>query len=215
MLRCSTVAPRWPLTRCTRRHSELRQSLRDCAAKHKPKRDTRAFLPGFVERRRVRRRRTRHPAMIAVGDYAQAERAYRNALSLEPERSIAKFNLGIAMRNQGRAAEAIPLARSLIAEDPSDLTNMQALIDSGKEWVRGGPINRLMRHCFLLAFLRLPLVLAVLLMPIAWVERRARRDRCQKGPGRRSNVPSRRRESNESAKNDGSQRRVRSASLPR
>jgi tetratricopeptide (TPR) repeat protein len=118
---------------------------------------------------------------LAMDKNADAERAFLAALERDPERSVSKFNLSVAMRKLGRSDEAIPIVRSLILDDPNDVTNVQAMIDAGKSHVWGGSINRVMLLMLRLAFLRITLVVALLLAPFAWLERRARK--AQLAPG--------------------------------
>jgi tetratricopeptide (TPR) repeat protein len=120
-------------------------------------------------------------AFLANNKYDSAELAFRKALELEPERSVAKFNLGITLRNLNRADEAIPLARALIVDDPSDVTNVQAMIAAGHEYVRRGPVNRAMLLCLRLAAFRIPVVFAAILFPFAMIERSVRRRKLAPG----------------------------------
>jgi tetratricopeptide (TPR) repeat protein len=118
---------------------------------------------------------------LAMGKDADAERAFLAALERDPERSVSKFNLSIAMRNLGRSNEALPIVRSLILEDPTDIANVQAMIDAGNRHVRSGPFNRALIWMLRLAFLRVTLALALIIAPFAWLERRAKK--AQLAPG--------------------------------
>ena len=118
---------------------------------------------------------------LANKNFDLAEAALRKALELDPEGRTAKFNLGLALRQQHRADEAIPLARALVLDDPSDVGNVQAMIKSGHEYVRRGPINRAMFGFLRYAFLRVPIVFAALLFPFAMVERGVRRRKLPPG----------------------------------
>ncbi len=124
---------------------------------------------------------TRGFVLMATSEYEQAETSLRKALEFEPERTVAKYNLGLVLRELHRADEAIPLARALIISDPTDVTNVQAMIKSGHEYVRRGPINRFMFRCLRWAFLRVPLVIAALVFPFAMVERVVRRRKLPPG----------------------------------
>lgn len=109
------------------------------------------------------------------GKYDLAEGSLRKALELEPERTVAKYNLGLVLRHLHRADEAIPLARSLILENPGDISNVHAMVQAGHDHVRRGPINRAMFWFLRIAFLRFPLVMVALLLPFALLERQLRR----------------------------------------
>jgi len=50
-------------------------------------------------------------AQVAVGNLADAEKAFRRALKIEPENLHAAANLGGLLAAAGRAAEAIPLLK--------------------------------------------------------------------------------------------------------
>jgi tetratricopeptide (TPR) repeat protein len=108
-------------------------------------------------------------------NFAAAESAFRAALELDPEMAVAKYNLAIVLRRTGRADQAVALTRTLIVDDPSDLSNVQAMINAGNEYVRGGPLNKAMVWCLRLSFLRLPLIPAMILAPFAYIERKRRK----------------------------------------
>jgi tetratricopeptide (TPR) repeat protein len=118
---------------------------------------------------------------LANANFQQAERSFRKALELEPERNVAKYNLTIVLRQLHRADEAIPLARSLILDDPTDTTNVRAMIQSGHDFVRRGPINRAMIRCMRFAAFRVPIVVAAILFPFAMIERVVRRRKLSPG----------------------------------
>jgi tetratricopeptide (TPR) repeat protein len=107
--------------------------------------------------------------------FKNAEGAYLAALELDPELAVAKYNLAIVLRQTDRADEAVALTRTLIVDNPNDLTNVQAMINAGNEHVRGGPINKAMMWCLRLSFLRVPLIPAMILAPFAYLERNRRK----------------------------------------
>ena len=55
------------------------------------------------------------------GDFGQAEKCYRRALEGSPHYLEAKLALALALRNQGRAADAAELLRALVALHPEKL----------------------------------------------------------------------------------------------
>ena len=114
---------------------------------------------------------------IRTRKWAEAEVALRNALALDPEQAAARFNLAIALRQLGRADEAIAITSALIVEQPGDRSNVEALAGHAEAHVRAGPINSAMRTMMRLAVLRIPILFALLLAPFAAIERHHRRVR--------------------------------------
>lgn len=105
----------------------------------------------------------------------EAEAALRTALALDPARSTARFNLGLVLRQQGRAQEAMGITRALVVETPGDFSNVRAMVGHTDAFLREGPVNRAMRTMFRWSVLRFPIILGLMLVPFAAVERRIRR----------------------------------------
>ncbi|MEM9055833.1 MAG: tetratricopeptide repeat protein [Pseudomonadota bacterium] len=76
-------------------------------------------------------------SLMRVGDYAEAERHFRAAVEREPD-SRGLTGLGVALRQQGRANEAIASLRSAIDADPK---NAAAYDQLGSILVQGGKLE--------------------------------------------------------------------------
>ena len=111
---------------------------------------------------------------LSDGNVVAAEQAYRNALALDPGSESARSNLALVLRRQRRHEEALPILRTNVVSNPSDRSNMDALLATAEEFVKAGPLSKLMRKCFYLSILRFPVVLALLLWPFAKLEERNR-----------------------------------------
>lgn len=57
---------------------------------------------------------------LARGDQHAGERAYREALRLEPENTTAKMNLAIIQERSGRLGDAVDLLQAIVRLDPRD-----------------------------------------------------------------------------------------------
>ena len=55
---------------------------------------------------------------MADQNYHRADKTYRKAIALEPDESFAYFNLGVALSDSGRHAEAAPLYLQAAARYP-------------------------------------------------------------------------------------------------
>lgn len=71
-----------------------------------------------------------------VGDGAQAERAFKAALSLNASDSRAHFNLGLVYAAAGRKAEAMREFEAALEAEPGNLEVLSAL-----QKLRGQPLN--------------------------------------------------------------------------
>ena len=70
-------------------------------------------------------------AALRAGDLAEAERLYRQAVSLDPKSARSHFTLGYSLREQGKSAEAIPVLQAAlsIAPDLADAHYVLGTID--------------------------------------------------------------------------------------
>jgi tetratricopeptide (TPR) repeat protein len=105
---------------------------------------------------------------------AAAEQAYRKALEVDPESSIARSNLAALLTETGRATEALPLRRSNVMDAPGDNENMDSLLETADAYLKDGPTTKLMNKMFKWSLLRLPLLIALILFPFAKLEQRRR-----------------------------------------
>lgn len=111
---------------------------------------------------------------LSDGNVVAAEQAYRSALAIDPESPSARTNLALALRRQGRQEDAMPVLRKNVVENPGDRSNLDALLATADEFVKGGPLTKFMEGCLRLAILRVTLLLAALVAPFAIREQRAR-----------------------------------------
>src|SRR5271170_7641991 len=55
-----------------------------------------------------------------MGDYANAEKSYREALAKAPANAIAKNNLGVILNEEGKYKEAIDMLNEAVKADPKN-----------------------------------------------------------------------------------------------
>lgn len=112
--------------------------------------------------------------LIRARQWAAGESSLRHALALDPELRSARTNLSTVLRRSGRADEALHIDLSLITDEPANPDHIDALVDHAEAYIREGPVNRASRLMWNLAILRIPILIAALLAPFAYVERRRR-----------------------------------------